>query len=174
MKVCRGYGSSWKLPWNIFVETAIGWSNGSFHFHWQWKFHVLPWKYEFFGNFHARKYISTDLHGTKLTPMDVNSISWEISMEPGGNFHGSRSNGSRWILMDVLWKQLEVCDTRGSRWNYTGVYWFSWKLLRNKFVKAAIDGTIESFHFHRQWKRPCISTEASTNFHGRKSNSTNF
>jgi len=33
-------------------------------------------------------------------------------MEPGGNFHGSRSNGSRWILMDVLWKQLEVCDTR--------------------------------------------------------------
>ena len=46
----------------------------------------------------------------------------EVSMEVGGNFHGVRSNESRWTLIEVLWKELEVCDTRGSRWKYVGVY----------------------------------------------------
>ena len=40
----------------------------------------------------------------------------------------------------MLWEQLEVCDTRGSRWKYVGVYGSSWKLPRNAFVQAAIDG----------------------------------
>ena len=46
-------------------------------------------------------------------------------MEAGGNFYGSRSNGSRWTLMEVLWMELEVCDTRGSRWSMWGI----WKLM---------------------------------------------
>ena len=40
------------------------------------------------------------------------SFSWKLlaaSMEVVGNFDGSRSNGSRWTLMEVLWKKLEVC-----------------------------------------------------------------
>ena len=51
--------------------------------------------------------------------MEVNLLPWtsmEASMGVGGNFHGIRSNGSRWTLMEVLWKELEVCDTRGSRY----------------------------------------------------------
>ena len=51
--------------------------------------------------------------------------------------------------MEVLWKELEVCDTRGSRWKYVGVYRRHWKLPRNPLVEAAID---RSFHFRRQWK----------------------
>ena len=43
-------------------------------------------------------------------------------MEIGGNVHGSRSNGSWYTFMEVLWKQLEVCDTRGNRWKYTGAF----------------------------------------------------
>ena len=57
-----------------------------------------------------------DFHGCQLISMEVSiEVSMEVSMEAGGNLHGSRSNGSRWILVEVLWKQLEVCDTRGSR-----------------------------------------------------------
>ena len=63
----------------------------------------------------------------------------DVSMEVGGNFRGSGSNGSRWTLMEVLWKQPEVCDIRGSRWKYVGVYQSSWKLSRNMFVEAAIN-----------------------------------
>ena len=59
-----------------------------------------------------------------------------------------------------------------------GVYGSSWKLPRNIFVEAAIDGSNGSFHFHRQWKLPCTSMEASTNFHGNsygsESTSINF
>ena len=76
--------------------------------------------------------------------------------------------------MLVLCKQLEVGDTRGSRWKYGGVSRNSWKLPRIIFVEAVVDGSNGSFHFHRQWKIPCISVEASTNFHGSKSTSTNF
>ena len=42
------------------------------------------------------------------------------------------------------------------------------------FVDAAIDGSNGSFHFLRQWKLPCTSVEASTDFHESKSTSTNF
>ena len=106
--------------------------------------------------------------------MEVNLLPWtsmEASMGVGGNFHGIRSNGSRWTLMEVLWKELEVCDTRGSRWKYVGVYRSSWKLSRDMFVEAAIDRSKGGFHFHRQWKPCCTSMEASTvetllHFHG--------
>ena len=54
----------------------------------------------------------------------------------------------------VLWNKLEVCDARGIRWKYVGVYGSSWKLPRRIFVEAAIDGSNGSFHFHRQWKLP--------------------
>ena len=76
--------------------------------------------------------------------------------------------------MEVLWKELEVCDIRGNGWNYVGEYGSSWKLPRNIFMEAAIDGSNRTFHFHRQWKLPCISMEASTNFRGGKSTSINF
>ena len=54
------------------------------------------------------------------------------------------------------------------------MYGSSWKLPRNIFVEAAIDGSNGSLYFHRQWKLPCIFIEASTNFHGSESISTNF
>ena len=98
----------------------------------------------------------------------------EVSMEVPTSFHGSRSNGSRWTLMKVLWKQMEVCNTRGNRWWYVGVYGSSWKLPHNVFVEAAIDGNNGSFRFHRPWKIPSISIKASIKFHGSKSTSTNF
>ena len=64
--------------------------------------------------------------------------------------------------MEVLWKKLEVCDTRGSRCKYVGVYRSLWKLPRNLFVEAAIDGSNGSFYSHRQWTLPYISVEPST------------
>ena len=48
--------------------------------------------------------------------------SMETPVEVDRNLHGSRSNGSRWTLVEALRKELEVCDTRGSRWKYVGVY----------------------------------------------------
>ena len=59
-------------------------------------------------------------------------------------------------------------DTRGSRWKYVGVYGSSRELPRKIFVDAAIDGSNGSFHFHRHWKLPYISLEASTNFNAWK------
>ena len=97
----------------------------------------------------------------------------EVSMEVGGNFHGSGSKGSRWTLMEVLWKELEDRDSRGS-WMYVEEYESSWKLPRNIFVEAANDGSNGSLHFHRRWKLPCISMETYTNFHGSKSTSSDF
>ena len=91
-----------------------------------------------------------------------------------GNFHGSKSNERRLTLTEVLWNQLGVCDTRGSRWKYVGVYGSSWKLPRNRFVEAAINGSNGSFHFHWQWKLQCTPMKASTNCHGSKNTSTNF
>ena len=115
------YGSSWELPRNIFGQAAIDGSNGSVHFHRQWKrpctskdasinFHGSKYTAtNFHGNFHGSKYSSTDFHesfhGRKLTSM-------EVFMEVGGNLLRRRS--SRWTRMEVLWKQLEVCDTRGN------------------------------------------------------------
>ena len=46
-------------------------------------------------------------------------------MEVGGSLYGRRSNGSRGTL-NVSWKQLEVCDTRESRWKYVGVWLGFW------------------------------------------------
>ena len=77
-------------------------------------------------------------------------------------------------LRSVLRKQLELCATRGSRWKYVGVYGSSWKLPRNRFVEAAINGSNGSFHFHWQWKLQCTPMKASTNCHGSKNTSTNF
>ena len=71
--------------------------------------------------------------------------SMETPVEVDRNLHGSRSNGSRWTLVEALRKELEVCDTRGSRWKYVGVYGSSWKLPRKVFVEAAIDGSNGSF-----------------------------
>ena len=65
-------------------------------------------------------------------------------------------------------------NTRESRCKYVGVYGSSWKLPRGTFVEAAIEGSNGSFPFHRVWKLPCTSMEASTNFHGSKYTSTNF
>ena len=96
---------------------------------------------------------STNVHG-----------SWKYARFHASNssFHGGSSSIGLGL---VFWKQLEVCDTRGSRWKYVGVYGRSWELPRNIFVEAAIDGSNGSFYFHRQWKLPCFSMEDSTNFH---------
>ena len=48
--------------------------------------------------------------------------------------------------------ELEVCDTRASRWKCVGVYGRTSKLPHNILVEAAIDRSNRSFHFHRQWK----------------------
>ena len=150
---------------NIFVQAAFDGNNGRFNFHRQWK---LP---------------CTSMEVNILPPtsmgmsMQVNLLpptSMEASMQVGGNFRGSRSNKSRRTLVKVMWKQLEVCDIRASRWKYLGVCGSSWKLPRNIFVQSAIDGSNGSFYFHRQGKVPCVSVEASTNFHGPESTSTNL
>ena len=44
----------------------------------------------------------------------------------------------------------------------------------NVFVDAETDGSNETLIFHRQWKLPCVSMEASTNFQGDKPASINF
>ena len=165
------------------MEAAIDGSNGNFHFHRQWKnpctsveastnFHGSKRvSTNFLGNFHGSKHSFTDFHGSlyggKLTSMDV-------SMEIGGNLHESRSNGSRWTLMEILWKQLEVCDTSASRWKYIGVYGSSWKLTPDVVVRVAIDGRNGRFHFPRQWKLLFTSVESTTTFHGSTSTSIYF
>ena len=102
-------------------------------------------------------------------------------MEVGGNLHGSRSKASRWTLMEVLGKQLEVCDTCRRRWKYVEVYGSSWKIPRNHSWKLQLMETMEasiSTHSGRfpffLWKLPCISMEASTNTLEDKSTCTNF
>ena len=118
-------------------------------------FHVLPWKLPL---------PSMKINILQPTSMEifveVNLLpptSMEASMEVGGNSYGSRSNGNRWTLMEVLWKLLGVCGTRRSRWYYVGVYGSSWKLPRNIFAEAAIiDGTNGSFHVHRQTVEPAM------------------
>ena len=52
----------------------------------------------------------------------------EVSIEVGGRFYASRWNASRWTLMGVLWKKLDVCHIRGSKWKYLAVYG-KWKLI---------------------------------------------
>ena len=82
-------------------------------------------------------------------------------------FHGGSSGLGLGIrLRLVWWKQLEARDTRGSRLTHVGVYASSWKVPPNIIVEVAIDGSNGSFHFRRQSKVPCISMQASTNFHG--------
>ena len=85
-------------------------------------------------------------------------------MEVGGNLHGIRSNGSRWTAMEVLWRQLEVCDTRGSRWKYIGVYDGSSSKLPLHMVveaeamEASISTVSESFHL-LPWNPPLTFVE---------------
>ena len=93
-------------------------------------------------------------------------------MEAGGNFHGSRSNSSRRILVDVMWKQLNIYENRGSRWNYVGIYGSSWKIPRNIFVEAAFGRRNGSFHFHDSenfhvfpWKLPLTSMGLPLYYH---------
>ena len=174
-------------------------THGSFHGIYSWKIQLMEAMEAStsidFGNFHVILWklpltsmevnllpptsmeISMEVNILPLTSMQVSmevsmELSMDVSMEVGVNFHGNRSNGSRWTLMEVLWKQLEVCNTRGSRWKYVGDYGSSSKLPRNVFVEA--DGSNGSFHFHRQRELPCISMETCTNFHGSESTSTNF
>ena len=72
----------------------------------------------------------------------------------------------------MLWKQLDVCGTRGSRWKYVRV---CQSFLRDMLVEAhLIGGNNGSFHFHQQWKLPSILVEASTNIHGSKATPSNF
>ena len=146
----------------LIVDAAINGSNGSSHVHRQWK---LP--YTSMG-------ASNNFHGSKFTSAEASAASIEYSMKVGGNIHGSGLNGSWWTLKDVWWKQLEVCDTRGSRWKYVGIYGSSWQLPPHMVVEAAVDGSNESFHLLRQWKLISTSMEASTKFHRSKPTSIYF
>ena len=83
-----------------------------------------------------------------------------VRTEVGGPL--GKSCGSSWKFV-----------TGGKRWKYVRVYRSSWKLPRNTFMEAAVDGSNRSFHFHRQWKLPCTSMEV-VSFHGRKSTPTIF
>ena len=121
--------------------------------------HLLPWKLANSSSFHGNNnlYSSTSMYSDG---------SWKLA-----SFHGGSSSlrlGFGLGLGSVLWKQLEVYDTRESRWKYVGVCGSSWKLPRNIFVEGAIDGSNGRFNFHRQRKLPCTSMEAFTNFHGSK------
>ena len=79
-------------------------AHGSFHGIYSWKLQLME-----------AMETPTSIAVNLLPP-----TSMDISMEVGGKFHRSRSSGSRWTL--ILWKELEVCDTRGNRWKYVGVY----------------------------------------------------
>ena len=82
------------------------------------------------------------------------------------SFHGGGSSLGLGLGL-VLWKQLEVCDTRGSRWKYVGAYGSSLKLPRNIFVEAALMEAMEAststdrgkFHVI-PWKLPPTYMEA--------------
>ena len=84
------------------MESTIDGSNGSLHFHRQWKnpcssveastkfhFRQFPW------NVHGSKYSSADIHRSfnesKLTSMEVNFGCTETSMGASGNVHGTKS-----------------------------------------------------------------------------------
>ena len=63
------------------------------------------------------------------TPMETSlkldsllSTSMEVYIEVGGYFHGSGSNGSRWTIVEVAWKQLEGYDSYESIWKGVKVY----------------------------------------------------
>ena len=71
------------------------------------------------------------------------------------------SNGSRWSLVEAT----EVYETRGSKLKYVWVYESSWELPPNIVVKVSVDGSNESFRFHRQWKLPATSMYFRENFH---------
>ena len=129
--------------------------------------------------------ISINFHGgskstSNLLPWKLVKSYTEICLLPltcmrvGRNSHGVRSNVIRWTLTECSWKQLEVCDTRGSIWKYIEVYGSLWKLLPTMVVEAAIDGSNGHLHFHHRRKVPSASMEASNNFHGTKCTSINF
>ena len=171
---------AWKLP-NLlpFTSVDVAMTLASFNsfIYFRESFHLLPpasmeastnfdgsWKQ---ATFHAS---TSSFHGSnKLRQYtSIYFHRWESA-----GFHG-RSSSLRLGLELVLWKQLEICDTRESRWKYVGVHGISWKLPRNIFVEAAIHGSNGRFHFHRHWNLPCTPMEASTNFHESKPTSTNF
>jgi len=87
-------------------------------------------------------------------------------------------------LLVFLWKPLEGRDTRGSRCNYVGVYGSSWKLPRNIFKRAYLGRPQSQMYllvtrvndiYIYSWKLQFMEVmEASTNFHGSKSTSTDF
>ena len=120
-------------------------------------FHQGPWNYPWE---HIYFYRLPRKNRWKIFETSTN-----VCMKVSGKIRGSRSNGSRWTLMKVLWKQLKVGGVRGNRWKYVGANGCSWKLPRNTFVEDGIDGTNGNFHFHQQRKRPCFSMEVPANLH---------
>ena len=131
---------------------------------------------EAFTNFHGSNSTCTNFRGISMEVNLLPPTSREVSMEVGGNVHGSGSKGRRWSL--YLWKScVEGARSLWYSWKWVWVFRGIWKLIelpRNIFVYAAIDGSSGSFHFHRQLKLPYTSMEASTNFHGGKSTSISF
>ena len=70
----------------------------------------------------------------------------------------TKGGGPLWKSCGRSWKFVILVEV-GTE--YVRVYGSSWKLPRNMFVEAAINGSNGSFHFHRQWKLSCSSMEAS-------------
>ena len=99
--------------------------------------HLLPWK------------LASSSPASVEATNYFHVLPWQLASLHGGSY------SLRLRLALVLWKHLEVCGARASRWKYVGVYEIlvSWTLPRNIFVEA-IDGSNGSFHFHRQWKIP--------------------
>ena len=107
-----------------------------------------------------------------LAPMEAISylhVLPSTSLEVGSIFHvGSSSVGL--VLGLVLWKQLEVCDTRGSRWKYARVCGSSGKLPRNIFVEAVTDRRSGSCRDRSKLTSMDVSMEVGGNFHGSRWN----
>ena len=89
------------------------------------------------------------------------------------SFHGGGSSLGLGLGL-VLWKQLEVCDTRGSRWKYVGAYGSSLKLPRNIFVEAAIDGSSGASTSTDSGNSHVLPRKLPLTLMGSKSNSINF
>ena len=137
---------------------------------------LLPWELPpasmEVGNWPASIYVALATCMNATSYFHALPSTWES--EVGSLYGGSSSLGLNLGLGLFLCKQLEVRDTRWSRWKHVGVHGSLRKLSRTLFVEAAIDGSNGSFHLHRQWKLPCTSMEASTNFNGSKSTRTYF
>ena len=142
------------FPWKLPQTSMEGKSTStSFHGNFQSKFgsNILP---------------PTSVEASMKASMDVNGLQWKLVEKISMKADQTDVGAPLWKYCE---KQLELRDTRRSRWKYVGVCGSLWKLPWGIFVEAALPlpPTAENFYVF-PWKVPLGS------FHGSKSTSTDF